>query len=50
MPVVLQKLSEERWARRLPCLLCLGCHSKEAGDEDDLPHDQGVRQKVALPI
>ena len=48
--VVLQKLSEEHTGGDSPFLLRLGGHSKQVGDEDDLPADVSFAHASHLPL
>ncbi len=48
--VVLQKLAEEHNGQGSPFLLGLGRHSKEAGDEGDLPGDVSLIQPLHLSL
>ena len=47
---VLQKLSGEHDGRDAPFLLSLGCHSKQVGDERDLPQNVPFLHGTHLPL
>jgi len=47
---VLQKLSGEHDGRDAPFLLSLGCHSKQVGDERDLPQNVPFLHATHLPL
>lgn len=48
--VVLQKLAEEHNGQGSPFLLGLGRHSKQAGDEGDLPVDVSFATPLTCPL
>ena len=47
---VLQKLTGNHEELKLPFLFSLGCHSKQAGNEGNLPHDVPFFHTTYLPF